>query len=52
MKQTHRFETLTQAVHFFMKEFAMSNQQATHFIWYHSFRMGTDRAVWITEPSN
>ena len=34
-----------------MKEFAMSNQQATHFIWNHSFRMGTDRAVWITEPN-
>jgi len=48
MKQTHRFETLSEAVHFFMKEFAMSNQQATHFIWDHSYRMGTDRAVWIT----
>jgi hypothetical protein len=51
MKNTFRFETLTEAVHFFMKEFAMSNQQATHFIWDHSFRMGTDRAVWITEPN-
>ena len=28
----------------------MSNQQATHFIWDNQFTMGTDRAIWITEP--
>jgi len=52
MKQTHRFNTLSEAVHFFMKEFAMTNQQATHFIWDNQFTMGTDRAIWITEPTN
>jgi len=52
MKQTHRFKTLSEAVHFFMKEFDMTNQQATHFIWDNQFTMGTDRAIWITEPTN
>jgi hypothetical protein len=29
----------------------MTNQQATHFIWDNQFTMGTDRAIWITEPT-
>ena len=51
MKQTHRFQSFKEALNFLMSEFAMSNQQATHFIWDHSFRMGTDSALWITEPN-
>jgi hypothetical protein len=35
-----------------MNDFQFSNQEATHFIWDNQFRMGTDRAIWITEPTN
>jgi len=50
MRKTHRFQTFKETLNFFMTEFAMSNQQATHFIWDKQFTMGTDRAIWITEP--
>jgi len=51
MRQTHRFQTFKEALNFLMNEFQMSNQQATHFIWDNQFSMGTDRAIWITEPA-
>jgi hypothetical protein len=50
MKQTHRFVTFSEALNFLMEKFNMSNREATHFIWDHQFTMGTDRAIWITEP--
>ena len=52
MRQTHRFQTFKEALHFLMNDFQFSNQEATHFIWDNQFRMGTDRAIWITEPTN
>ena len=52
MRTTHRFLTFKEALNFFMNEFSMSNQEATHFIWDNQFKMGTDRAIWITEPTN
>ena len=51
MRQTHRFQTFKEALNFLMSEFQMTSQQATHFIWDNQFTMGTDRAIWITEPS-
>jgi hypothetical protein len=52
MRKTHRFQTFKEALHFLIDEFKMSNQDATHFIWDNQFTMGTDRAIWITEPTN
>jgi hypothetical protein len=51
MKTTHRFQTFKETLNFLMSEFQMTNQQATHFIWDNQFTMGTDRAIWITEPN-
>ena len=51
MKQTHRFVTFKDALNFLMSHFNMSNQEATHFIWDNQFTMGTDRAIWLTEPN-
>jgi hypothetical protein len=42
-----RFANLFEAVEFLMNTFSLTNQQATHFVWDHSFRMGTDKGVWI-----
>jgi hypothetical protein len=50
MKTTHRFVTFSEAVQFFVNNLNMTNQEATHFVWDHQFTMGTDRAIWITEP--
>ena len=52
MRHPHRFQTFKEALNFLMNEFQMSNQDATHFIWDNQFTMGTDRAIWITEPTN
>jgi hypothetical protein len=52
MRTTHRFQSFKEALNFLMIEFQMTNQQATHFIWDNQFTMGTDRAIWITEPTN
>lgn len=52
MRKTHRFQTFKEALNFLMNEFQMSNHQATHFIWDNQFTMGTDRSIWITEPTN
>ena len=52
MRTTHRFLTFKEALNFFMNEFSMNNQESTHFIWDNQFKMGTDRAIWITEPTN
>ena len=51
MKTTHRFQTFKETLNFLMSEFQMTNQEATHFIWDNQFTMGTDRAIWITEPT-
>ena len=52
MRKTHRFQTFNEALNFLMNEFRMSNRDATYFIWDNQFTMGTDRAIWITEPAN
>jgi len=52
MRQTHRFVCMTQAVDFFVEKFHWTRQESCHFIWDNQFTMGTDRAIWITEPSN
>jgi hypothetical protein len=44
---TERFANVFDAVEFLTANFNLSNQQATHFVWDHSFKMGTDRGVWI-----
>ena len=44
---SHRFANLFEAVNFLVANFPISRQQATHFVWDHSFTMGTDRGVWI-----
>ena len=44
---TERFANVSDAVEFLTANFNLSNQQATHFVWDHSFKMGTDRGVWI-----
>jgi hypothetical protein len=51
MSNTHRFESLFQAVEFLTETFGISNQEATHFVWDKSFKMGTDRGVWIDVAS-
>ena len=47
-KETERFDSLFDAVKWIMEKKQCSNQEATHFVWDNQFRMGTDRAIWIT----
>jgi hypothetical protein len=47
-KETERFESLFDAVRWVMDRKKCSNQEATHFVWDNQFRMGTDRAIWLT----
>jgi hypothetical protein len=44
---TQRFTNLFEAVDFLTANFPLSRQQATHFVWDHSFTIGTDKGVWI-----
>jgi hypothetical protein len=44
---TQRFTSLFEAVDFLTANFPLSRQQATHFVWDHSFTIGTDKGVWI-----
>ena len=44
---TQRFTSLFEAVDFLTANFSLSRQQATHFVWDHSFTIGTDKGVWI-----
>ena len=48
---TQRFTNLFEAVDFLTANFSLSRQQATHFVWDHSFKMGTDKGVWIDTRS-
>jgi hypothetical protein len=50
LKETHRFTTFKEALSFLMVHCHMTNQEATHYIWDNQFKMGTDRALWLTEP--
>ena len=52
MRQTHRFVCMTEAVDFFVEKFHLTRQESCHFIWDNQFTMGTDRAIWINEPTN
>jgi hypothetical protein len=47
MSTLHRFTNLFDAVDTLVEMFDLSRQEATHFVWDHSFRMGTDRGVWL-----
>ena len=47
MMTTERFTNLFEAVDFLTANFPLSRQQATHFVWDHSFTIGTDKGVWI-----
>jgi hypothetical protein len=51
MTTIHRFNNLFDAVRFLTDSFQMTNQDATHFVWDKSFKMGTDRGVWIDVAS-
>ena len=48
---TQRFTNLFEAVDFLIANFSLSRQEATHFVWDHSFKMGTDKGVWIDTRS-
>ena len=48
---TQRFTNLFEAVDFLTANFPLSRQEATHFVWDHSFKMGTDKGVWIDTRS-
>ncbi len=47
-KETERFESLFDAVRWVMDRKQCSNQEATHFVWDNQFKMGSDRAIWLT----
>jgi len=49
---TQRFVNLFDAVEFLMETFSLNNQQATHFVWDNSFRIGTDKGVWLSIPAD
>ncbi len=51
MSTTLRFSNIFEAVEILCKQFILTNQEATHFVWDHSFRMGTDKGVWIDTRS-
>ena len=44
---TQRFTNLFEAVDFLTANFPLTRQQATRFVWDHSFTIGTDKGVWI-----
>ena len=48
LKQTERFTQFTAAVKWVMEVKGLSNQEATHFVWDNQFKMGTDRALWLS----
>jgi hypothetical protein len=48
---TQRFTNLFEAVDFLTANFSLSRHQATHFVWDNSFKMGTDKGVWIDTRS-
>jgi hypothetical protein len=50
LKRTERFSTFTEAVTALVEEFGMTRQVATHWMWDHSFKMGTDIKIWVTMP--
>ena len=50
LKRTERFSTFSEAVTALAEEFDMTRQAATHWMWDHSFKMGTDIKIWVTMP--
>jgi len=51
IKRTDRFSTFSEAVTAISEEFGMTRQEATHWMWDHSFQMGTDKMIWVTMPN-
>lgn len=49
-KNTQRFQNVFEAVEVLVKDYNLSNQEATHYVWDNQFTMGTDRAVWLNMP--
>jgi len=46
-KSVERFINFTNAVSFVAKKLNVSRQEATHFVWDHQLKVGTDRAIWL-----
>jgi hypothetical protein len=42
-----RFTTFKEAVLAVQNHFGITNQEATHWVWDHEIKMGTDRAIWL-----
>lgn len=51
-KNTKRFQNIFEAVEVLVKDFGLTNQQATHYVWDNQFTMGTDRGVWLNMPED
>jgi len=52
MTNTLRFTSFKEAINHLMDHCNLSNQEATHFIWDNQFTMGTDRAIWLSIPTD
>jgi len=42
-----RFTHFTEAVTHVAEKLGVTRQEATHFVWDHGMKMGTDRAIWL-----
>ena len=52
MIQHERFNDLFEAVRYLTENCGLEGQQATHYVWDNSYRMGTDRGTWLPLPAS
>ena len=46
-KECVRFTSFTEAVTHVAEKLGITRQEATHWVWDHEMKMGTDRAIWL-----
>jgi hypothetical protein len=46
-KECVRFTSFTEAVTHVAEKLGVTRQEATHWVWDHGMKMGTDRAIWL-----
>ena len=52
MKKTHRFVNWSEAINFLTAEFNWTRRDSIHFVRDNQFKVGTDRAIWLTLPES
>ena len=46
-KEVKRFVHFTEAVTHVAEKLGVTRQEATHWVWDHEMKVGTDRAIWL-----